>query len=203
MGLSSVAMGVPLGWIPTPVLLFVAVLAFFHTSEAFLVLVLDPLSYGRQSWLFSRPYGMAMALALVEYLVEYVTVGPLWKGWSAATVVGLGMVVAGETVRKAGILTARRAFTHAISTRRREGHRLVDTGIYGQVRHPGYLGWLVWSIGTQVLLANPACTLIFAVWSWRFFRDRIVYEERILVSFFGKHYREYAAKVPTYIPFIP
>lgn len=30
-------------------------------------------------------------------------------------------------------------------------------------RHPGYLGWMLWAIGTQVLLINPFCTLAFAV----------------------------------------
>lgn len=31
------------------------------------------------------------------------------------------------------------------------------------IRHPGYLGWLVWAVGTQVMLVNPLCTLLFAV----------------------------------------
>lgn len=29
------------------------------------------------------------------------------------------------------------------------------------VRHPGYLGWCVWAVATQLLLANPLCTLLF------------------------------------------
>jgi len=33
---------------------------------------------------------------------------------------------------------------------------------YRYVRHPGYLGWLIWAVGTQVLLTNPVCTLLFA-----------------------------------------
>jgi uncharacterized membrane protein len=33
---------------------------------------------------------------------------------------------------------------------------------YRYVRHPGYLGWFIWAVGTQVLLANPVCTLLFA-----------------------------------------
>lgn len=31
------------------------------------------------------------------------------------------------------------------------------------VRHPGYLGWLLWAVGTQVLLCNPVTTIAFAV----------------------------------------
>lgn len=31
------------------------------------------------------------------------------------------------------------------------------------IRHPGYLGWFMWSISTQVLLANPICTGLFSL----------------------------------------
>ena len=31
------------------------------------------------------------------------------------------------------------------------------------MRHPGYLGWYLWAVGTQVLLLNPVSTLLFAV----------------------------------------
>ncbi|CAI6005052.1 unnamed protein product [Closterium sp. NIES-65] len=41
------------------------------------------------------------------------------------------------------------------------------------VRHPGYTGWFMWSIATQLLLVNPLCTLAFALVSWRFFAARI------------------------------
>ena len=29
------------------------------------------------------------------------------------------------------------------------------------IRHPAYCGWLIWSVGTQVLLVNPICAVIF------------------------------------------
>ena len=30
------------------------------------------------------------------------------------------------------------------------------------VRHPGYLGWFIWAVGTQVLLCNPLSMISFA-----------------------------------------
>lgn len=30
------------------------------------------------------------------------------------------------------------------------------------MRHPGYMGWFIWSVATQLLLVNPVCTLVFA-----------------------------------------
>lgn len=38
-----------------------------------------------------------------------------------------------------------------------------------------------WSIGTQVVLGNPLCTLAFTAVVWHFFKERIEYEEYALV----------------------
>jgi protein-S-isoprenylcysteine O-methyltransferase Ste14 len=31
------------------------------------------------------------------------------------------------------------------------------------MRHPGYAGWLLWAVATQLLLGNPVCAVVFAV----------------------------------------
>lgn len=51
---------------------------------------------------------------------------------------------------------------------RHDRHVLVRHGVYAWVRHPGYLGFLLWAAGTQLLLANPACLVLFvaAVSRW-------------------------------------
>ncbi len=93
------------------------------------------------------------------------------------------------------------------------------------IRHPGYLGWYVWAVGTQVLLVNPICIVLFSVLvsrpltcsaltplavratlffhtqAWRFFNMRIRYEEWHLRRFFPA-YDGYAAATPTWIPWI-
>ena len=55
-------------------------------------------------------------------------------------------------------------------------------------------------MGTQVILANPICLPLFAFVSFRFFKDRIEYEEEKLVEFFGNEYQSYRARTPVYIP---
>eukprot|EP00981_Chlorochromonas_danica_P004633 scaffold919_cov153-Ochromonas_danica.AAC.16 len=70
------------------------------------------------------------------------------------------------------------------------------------VRHPSYAGWFFWCIGTQVLLCNPLCTIGFVVVSWRFFKERITYEEATLLEFFGESYRQYSQRTVSGIPFI-
>jgi len=98
-----------------------------------------------------RPYGEGAACA--ECAVEYLLV-PSLKGRAWVCALGLAMVVAGDALRKAAEVTARHNFTHQIMVRRRPEHRVVRHGVYRYVRHPGYLGWLVWSVGTQAGLCH-------------------------------------------------
>ncbi|CAI5998755.1 unnamed protein product [Closterium sp. NIES-65] len=132
------------------------------------------------AFLFSREYLLAMAAALTEYALE-TALFPAFKRrlWPVAWVGG-ALLLAGEAVRKAAMVTAGRSFTHDIQTEKRREHRLVTHGLYRWVWHPGYTGWFMWSIATQLLLVNPLCTLAFALVSWRFFAVRIPHPLRVL-----------------------
>lgn len=69
---------------------------------------------------------------------------------------------------------------------------LQDTGPYGVVRHPIYLGWLliVWPAPTMT-----AGHLVFAAVSTLYLVIATVYEERTLRATFGPAYGEYAKRV--------
>ena len=180
---------------------FLVVLAVFHLSEALLIALIDRRSLAWGSFLISRPYCVAMSLAIAEFLVE-ARLFPSWKAPGVFALVGAALICAGEALRKTAILVAGRSFTHQIAATKSAEHRLVTRGVYAWCRHPAYLGWSVWCIGTQLLLANPICTIAFAVLAWRFFADRIAYEEQLLKRFFGDEFRAYQARVPVGLPLI-
>ena len=142
-----------------------------------------------------------MSIALIEFFVELYLV-PSLKTHTSIVLVGLVWTCIGECIRKVAMITAKQSFTHLIKDNKREEHKLITHGIYKYVRHPGYFGWFLWSVGGQVLLCNPLCVLLFTAWSWYFFNDRIPYEEEQLVKLFGQSYRDYKSRTPTYIPFI-
>jgi protein-S-isoprenylcysteine O-methyltransferase len=100
-------------------------------------------------------------------------------------------------------VTAGHNFTHLIQTSRRANHELVTWGPYRWVRHPGYAGWLIWAVGTQLLLCNPLCLVGFAAAAIRFFRSRAQYEDQLLAEFFGEQHARYRAVIPSGIPFVP
>ena len=58
------------------------------------------------------------------------------------------------------------------------------------------------SLLQQIILANPISFIGYSFASWRFFDDRVRYEERMLVQFFGSKYLNYKQAVPTGLPYI-
>ncbi|GLC57133.1 hypothetical protein PLESTB_001187000 [Pleodorina starrii] len=152
--------------VAAPIAVFVAVLTFFHCSEFLLAYVYMRDELSITSWLITKPYATAMAFAVLEYLVESWALPGLKVGnggMGYVSWVGLALVLLGEGIRKLGMFTAQSNFTHNIRTTQDPTHVLVTRGIYRYIRHPGYLGWYIWCLGTQVLLANPACCIAFAI----------------------------------------
>ncbi|XP_019163705.1 PREDICTED: protein-S-isoprenylcysteine O-methyltransferase B-like isoform X1 [Ipomoea nil] len=175
---------------------------FFHVSEYLLAITIHGKSkVTLKSLLISRNYAMAMIFCLLEYLVEIYFFPQMKEHWLISNT-GLAMVIIGEIIRKLAIVTAGQAFTHLIKLYHEEHHKLVTDGIYGYIRHPSYCGFLIWSVGTQIMLCNPISTIGFAVVVWRFFYERIPYEEFFLRQFFGSQYENYAKGVPSGVPFV-
>ncbi|CAM8971310.1 unnamed protein product [Rhodiola kirilowii] len=175
---------------------------FFHGSEFILAIY----SHGKtnvtlESLLISKHYAFAMLFSVAEYLIELYLFPGMKSYWWGSNF-GLVMVVIGEIIRKLAIITAGKAFTHLIKRRQEQHHTLVTHGVYKSVRHPGYSGFLIWSVGTQVMLCNPISTAVFSGVIWQFFATRIPYEEYYLQAFFGSQYDAHAEKVPSGIPFV-
>ncbi|KAK6160169.1 hypothetical protein DH2020_003550 [Rehmannia glutinosa] len=175
---------------------------FFHCSEYVLAVAIHGKnSVSLKSLLISKNYMLAMICSLVEYFVEMYFFPEMKEHWLISNT-GLAMVVVGEIIRKLAIITAGRSFTHLIKRFHEEHHVLVTNGVYKYIRHPSYCGFFIWSVGTQIMLCNPLSTLAFAVVVWRFFQQRIPYEEFFLRQFFGSDYEEYARRTTSGVPFI-
>ncbi|EKX44659.1 hypothetical protein GUITHDRAFT_157934 [Guillardia theta CCMP2712] len=183
--------------------LFFGTITFYHLSEFVLACTYNPSTVSIDSFLANQgSYMGAMLFGMSEYFIGH-TFFPASKGWRACRFIGLAGVLFGEFFRKGALIQAGSNFTHKISDgEKRSSHTLVTTGLYSISRHPGYFGWFYWSISTQVLLCNPISTILYSIASWKFFQDRIPYEEYHLCRFF-QDYPAYRDRVPTRIPFIP
>nr|CAG4638704.1 EOG090X0CFU [Cyclestheria hislopi] len=193
---SDLPMWQPFGW-------YMSIMAFFHFSEFTVTSIIRPMALGTDSFLLnhSKAYGIAATMSWLEFFIELL-VFPYLKTLNWISYVGIMICLGGEVIRKTAMLTAGSNFDHLIRTRKEEDHKLVTTGIYSLSRHPSYVGWFYWSVGTQFILCNPLCLIAYALASWRFFHDRVYEEEATLLYFFGKEYAVYQSKVPTGLPFI-
>lgn len=178
-------------------------LSFFHLSEFMTTALYNSTEVSTDSFLINHSweYGLAMLVSWFEFMLEALFF-PTIKVNLYVRFLGLFLVMFGEIFRKLAMYTCGTNFNHYVQEKRKDGHVLVKTGIYSFSRHPSYFGWFYWSIGTQVLLANPVCVILYAISSWKFFKTRIAYEEFHLIKFFGKEYSAYQKKVWTGIPFV-
>lgn len=190
--------------LPTSYGIYLIVLAFFHFSEYVATGVGNPRNLSWDSFLVNHsvPYWVAMTVSWAEHLAwawatPSLHVSPLG---GAVTRLGLAVCALGEAVRKMAMLQAGRNFNHLVQSQKADDHQLVTSGVYSLCRHPSYVGWFFWSVGTQIVLLNPVCFLLYAYVSFTFFSERIYVEEFTLISFFGQEYRDYQARVGTGIP---
>jgi len=82
-----------------------------------------------------------------------------------------------------------------------EGHSLKTDGPYAVVRHPMYLGIVLFHLGASLALQSPLLLAATALFVVPFTAVRIGAEEKVLRDAFGERYLRYAERVPALIPF--
>ncbi|MGQ9543929.1 MAG: methyltransferase family protein [Candidatus Bathyarchaeia archaeon] len=79
------------------------------------------------------------------------------------------------------------------------GGRLVDSGVYGWVRHPQYLGFILVTLGWLIHWPTMITAVIWPLLTVSYYR-LAKEEETLLVAIFKDDYRTYASRVPMFIP---
>ena len=188
------------------------VTAFFNptvvSSDSFLVnhskaytvaAIIASTEFWFRFWFFSDTTSRTMTLTTTITTTTTTTTNYLWI---SITVLGILMVIVSQIIRSWAMMKCGESFNHYIQTQKKENHILVTNGIYAWLRHPSYFGFYYWSIGTQLVLHNPISCVLFALAGWKFFSQRIPYEERSLIRLFGDEYYDYVMRSYVGIPFI-
>jgi protein-S-isoprenylcysteine O-methyltransferase Ste14 len=76
-----------------------------------------------------------------------------------------------------------------------ERHKLVTTGFYSVVRHPMYLGEILWTAGWSIVFGSVLGLALVPVW-WGALLFHSVLEEETLERRHGQVYTDYMEKVP-------
>ena len=155
---------------------------------------ISPHSSKLGGWLFRHRTSLPLPIAAAILLI------PSGETPSGATAIlmGVALTALGEGIRLWGV--------HHIGTiSRTRSDRigpLIDTGPFGRVRNPLYIGnillWVGFAITARLLwLAPLAFALLAAEYHWI-----VKWEEALLLSRRGDEYRAYVQKVPRWIPHI-
>uniref|UniRef100_A0A1I7U5R7 Protein-S-isoprenylcysteine O-methyltransferase n=1 Tax=Caenorhabditis tropicalis TaxID=1561998 RepID=A0A1I7U5R7_9PELO len=174
----------------------------FHFTEFVFTALTNRRSLRPDSFLLNHSVGywLAAGISWIEFLIE----AWLFPGIKCYSILWIGTIgcIIGEICRKLAMVHAGIGFTHRLAMTKRVDHRLVKDGIYAYMRHPGYFGWFLWAISTQLILCNPICFIVYAYVTWQFFSSRIYDEEKDLIAFFGDAYTEYQQTVWIGVPFV-
>ena len=139
------------------------VLAMFHLSEYITTALSNPQNLSFDSFLVnhSLQYWAAMLASWLEFVAINFFFPQLKASLGLVTYTGLLVCLVGEIIRKLAMLHAGRNFNHLVQSHKSREHKLVTTGIYAWSRHPSYLGWFLWSVGTQVIIKMNVSTNLF------------------------------------------
>ena len=106
--------------------------------------------------------------------------GILTQRYHLLVVPGFLLMLGGLVIRLIAFYTAKSNFTHLVQRKKLEKHQLVTHGIYKLMRHPGYMGFFYYSLGSMMFIGNPLCFVAYAIVLSRFFRRRIMYYLQVL-----------------------
>lgn len=148
---------------------------------------------GRKRWdkYFVASIGLFTAAELIvsglDHRWMWTPPRPLWSH-----LLGLLLIVLG-TVGLIWAMRANRFFSAFIRIQHDRGHRVVDTGPYSFVRHPGYTASCLRSLGVPLLFGSNWAFIVAGLFVVMFI-VRTILEDRVLQKELPG-YREYAERV--------
>ena len=111
----------------------------------------------------------------------------VYAGWVLLVFSVVIILLAGREFRKKGGAPKGESIVHT--------RVLVDSGVYGVVRHPQYLGFILFVLAL-VLMSQHWLSVISGVLGSALFYKDVLREEQMSIEKFGDDYRQYMERVP-------
>ncbi len=146
----------------------------------------------------TRLEAILLTIAWVAFFVPLVWVASSWFAW-ADYPLRTWPYVAGLLCYGFGLWVFLRSHRDlgdawSITLELREGQRVVSQGVYQRIRHPMYLGLLVYSLGQAFVLPNWVAGPSYLVAMGLLVALRLGPEERMMREKFGSEYVAYCAR---------
>jgi protein-S-isoprenylcysteine O-methyltransferase Ste14 len=120
--------------------------------------------------------------------------------WDTFFAIGGVLVIIGLIIRIRSIFALRQYFTYSVA--KVENHKLIETGMYKSIRHPGYLGQIIIFIGISASMSNWLSIVLMMIPIAVGYGYRIKVEERFMLEQMGEDYLNYKNRTKRFIPMI-
>jgi protein-S-isoprenylcysteine O-methyltransferase Ste14 len=145
-------------------------------------------SWKRDPLLWSYSVLMVLPIILVFVFYNYYSLGFLvYAGWILLMFSVVIIWLAGGEFRKKGGAPKGESIVHTTV--------VVDSGVYAVVRHPQYLGFILFVLAL-VLMSQHWLSVVSGVLGSALFYKDILKEEQMSVEKFGDAYKRYMKRVP-------
>jgi protein-S-isoprenylcysteine O-methyltransferase Ste14 len=120
--------------------------------------------------------------------------------WNLFFALGMVLMAIGLMIRVHSILTLKQFFTYTVA--KVENQKIVETGLYRFVRHPGYLGQLIIFLGISLAMSNWLSVLLMMSAVIPGYLYRIKIEEKFLIEQLGEEYISYQKRTKRLLPIL-
>jgi protein-S-isoprenylcysteine O-methyltransferase Ste14 len=155
---------------------------------------------GRSSpeWTFFVIVPVVLSCFVIAVIVALNNVLPLPGGVWWPTITGILLMWVGLAVRIWSVLTLGHFFQLMVVIQ--DDHRVIDKGPYRFVRHPSYLGDLIYCLGLGLVASDWISFGVLLAGTTAVVLMRIKVEERTLVQALGSEYSRYMTRTACLVP---
>ncbi len=144
-------------------------------------------------------YGLITIGYALSFAIGATKIGRIYA-WNTFFATGMALFVIGFTVRIYSILTLKQYFNYSVA--KVANHKLIETGPYKFIRHPGYLGQLMIFFGISASISNWLSILLMMIPVTLGYLYRIKVEEKFMTDQLGEDYRQYQGRTKRIIPML-
>lgn len=134
-----------------------------------------------------------------SFILASTKIGRIYH-WDLLFAIGFILILVGLIIRVKSILTLKQQFTYTVT--KIENHELINSGLYKNIRHPGYLGQLIIFLGISTALSNWISILLMIIPVSLGYIYRINVEEKFMIEQMGQKYIDYQKRTKKLIPWI-
>jgi protein-S-isoprenylcysteine O-methyltransferase Ste14 len=135
----------------------------------------------------------------VSFAIGATKIGRVYY-WNTFFAIGMATVVVGFIIRIYSIRTLQQYFTYSVA--RVENQKIISTGLYKFIRHPGYLGQFIIFMGISISISNWLSILLMMIPVTLGYLYRIKVEEKFMTDQFGESYQHYQDRTKRIIPLL-